>query len=68
MLMPYLIGCAQTKIINRCPDFPEPGSKVADELEKNCYPQTKCPALWDWIDRLYVLKDQLKISDQKNQN
>ena len=46
-----------------CPSFPEPGSGVDEELEMYCMPEEKCPELWDWINRLYKLKDQLEIKD-----
>ena len=67
-MIPLLIclsGCAEKKTEFKCdyPPFPKPGSKVDDELEKYCMPQEKCPELWDWIDRLYKLKDQLEIKD-----
>ena len=43
------------------PAFPEPNHKMTEELEKVCMPQEKCPLLWEWIDRLYKLKDELKV-------
>src|SRR3954463_4187838 len=63
VLMSLLTGCATSNptAINSCPAWPEPNSKVADELEKNCTPQEKCPYIWEWISRLYVLRDQLMV-------
>lgn len=57
-----LSGCAtEPDYKSDCPPFPEPGSGVDEELEKVCMPEEKCPELWDWIDRLYKLKDQLAV-------
>jgi hypothetical protein len=50
------------------PSFPEPDYKVDDELEANCYPESKCPHLWNWIERLYILKDQLKRANPETAN
>jgi len=75
MLMISLIGCAQTpQQINSCPVWPDPSPGVADELKENCIytvkeaqkmvcrREDKCRATWEWLDRLYVLKDQLSVS------
>ena len=62
VLMTSFIGCEQNHGINSCPVFPEPKREVADELKANCYPDDKCPATWEWLDRLYKLKDQLDVS------
>ena len=61
MLMLFLSGCVERTTTNSCPVWPEPNIKAADELEKYCYPEGKCPSVWEWVNRLYVLKDQLKI-------
>ena len=61
MLISFLSACEKQIPINSCPSFPEPGGKVADELEQACYPDSKCPETWKWIDRLYILRDQLKV-------
>ena len=35
------------------------GAGVAGELERLCVPEERCPALWDWLQRLDRLKRQL---------
>ncbi len=61
----YCVGCETKTTINSCPPWPNPGRNVADELEKYCYPESKCPYTWEWIDRLYILRDQLEIKTDK---
>ncbi|MBW8308075.1 MAG: hypothetical protein K0M45_00275 [Candidatus Paracaedibacteraceae bacterium] len=58
-------GCAQKLVTSNCPAFPIPSKQVAEELQANCYPETKCPATWQWIDRLYVLKDSSVVEIKK---
>lgn len=54
-------GCeTQSNLKFIAPPFPEPHPNMADELERVCMPDKKCPLLWEWIDRLYKLKDELK--------
>lgn len=64
LMMMLQISCGGCETQNNlkfiAPPFPEPHAHMADELEKVCMPQEKCPFLWEWIDRLYKLKDQLK--------
>ncbi len=42
-----------------CPPWPSAGAGVARELESLCLPEERCPALWDWLQRLDRLKRQL---------
>lgn len=62
--MILLSGCAKDKYALESgvtnPAFPSPHNNVSSELQKNCYPRSKCPAIWDWLDKLYKLKDQLE--------
>lgn len=59
-LMLLLTGCEKSPIVvTSCPSFPTPSHGVVGELKKHCMPDSRCPALWSWIDRLYILKDQL---------
>lgn len=61
-LLLFLSGCAKENNFNFTPPpFPEPHADVDNELEKVCMPQEKCPRLWEWIDRLYKLKDELEV-------
>jgi hypothetical protein len=62
----FLAGCGNQTTINSCPIWPDPKKEAADELERNCYPEEKCPAFWEWMNRLYILKDQLKVSEETN--
>lgn len=56
----FLSGCAQKTISVVNPPFPLPSDEVANELVRQCIPKENCPALWDWINDLYKLKDQLE--------
>ena len=60
ILMLCLSGCATEHKVISNPKFPMPDWPVAEELSANCYPREKCPATWMWIDKLYILKDQLE--------
>ena len=53
-----LCGCA-SPVATTCPPWPAAGPAVADELERALSQPEAWPAAWDWIDRLYKLKDQL---------
>jgi len=62
VLLPVLLsGCDHPTAVSSCPVFPYPDPRAADELEKYCMPQEKCPHLWDWMNNLYVLDQQLKV-------
>ena len=50
-------GCATAPVVSSCPPFPEPGLAVVGELER--LTEAEYPATWDWLDRLYRLRDQL---------
>jgi hypothetical protein len=39
------------------PDMPIAGVKVTEELDKNCTGKT-CPNLNDWLNELYIFKQQ----------
>lgn len=70
LLLPLLVllsltGCAH-KISDQptqpdlvLPMWPKAGPKVADELQKQCVPENKCPATWEWLSRLTKLRDKL---------
>lgn len=49
-------GCAGASS-SVCPPWPEAGPAVADELTR--LPEAEFAALWDWMARLDVLRDQL---------
>jgi len=63
VLLAFLSGCDRPIVVTSCPVFPYPDPKVADELEKYCMPQEKCPHLWDWMNNLYVLDQQLQVKE-----
>jgi hypothetical protein len=42
------------------PPFPEPNPAIADELQKAC-PKNKCTALYDWLGKLKVLREQMSL-------
>ncbi len=44
-----------------CPPWPIAGPSVAAELERVCLPEEHCPATWDWLKRLDLLKRQLDL-------
>ena len=56
-----LNGCAGTVPFSACPPWPSAGPAVADEIERALVPPAAFPATWDWLDRLYRLKDQLAV-------
>lgn len=82
MILSNGCGSPTTTVVNSCPPFPDPTSRVADELEECCmYTKDeaarlkrkrgdKCPSVWEWMNRLYVLKDQLEENKKmlSNQN
>ena len=43
-----------------CPPWPPTGAVVADEIESRMMPAENYPAFWDWVDRLDILREQLK--------
>ncbi len=61
-------ACVKTQEVIAVPKWPKPKEQVVDELEKNCTPESKCPALWEWLNRLYVLRDQLAYANQTSQS
>lgn len=54
-----LLGCSTTANYDNCPHFPIGGKKVADELESVPYQGNE--DFWEWIARLYKLKQELDI-------
>lgn len=42
-----------------CPAWPEPDPKMAQELEV-MLPEAENPHFWDWMDRVYKLRDKLE--------
>lgn len=53
-------SCASAEVNYRqCASFPIGGEKVAEELEKVPYSQFE--DFWEWIDRLYKLKQELDL-------
>lgn len=70
IVLPFLSGCATDSYKQApeivTPQWPYAGAAVADELEKVCIPENKCPALWDWLGRLDKLKEQLTSQAQNN--
>lgn len=63
-----LAGCAARSSDPAVPVWPVAGPAVAAELERACAPQVACPALWDWIARLDVLKRQLDIARDRRRD
>jgi hypothetical protein len=62
-----LIGCARENykpII--IPPYPIAGPAVAAELEEMCKNKNKCKAIFEWLNRLAVFKDQLEACKENN--
>ena len=62
LMLMFLTAC-ETVNSKPCPPYPIGGEKVANELSKVCYDKdgkNVCPVTFDWLSRLYVLKQQLK--------
>lgn len=55
----FLSGCART--ISSCPPYPVAGPAVGAEIKKVCNPVSDCPRLFEWLDRIGKLKDQLDL-------
>jgi len=58
LMMLYLNGCTTTRIDN-CPPWP-PATKAASTELRNACGKSPCPHVFEWLNRLYVLRDQLK--------
>jgi hypothetical protein len=54
-----LLGCSTKGNFNYCPAWPYGGAKVAEELEN--VPYDGYEDFWEWIARLYKLKQELDI-------
>ena len=66
----YLSGCESKKasFVHK-PQFPKTGKTVDNELRKYCMPKNKCPrgcvpkpicpGVWEWMNRLKILQQQL---------
>lgn len=52
----FVVSCSGVSV-NFCPNFPIAGYKVAKELEQT----GDFPHTWEWIARLYKLKQELDI-------
>ena len=59
LLVILLSGCSRTINSNFCPTFPLGGHKVAEELKK--VPYEGYEDTWEWIARLYKLKQELDL-------
>lgn len=59
LLVILLLGCSTTASYDNCPYFPIGGKKVAEELEN--VPYQGYEDFWEWIARLYKLKQELDI-------
>ena len=57
--MILLLGCSTKGNFNYCPAWPYGGTKVAEELEN--VPYDGYEDFWEWIARLYKLKQELDI-------
>lgn len=57
--MILLLGCSTKGNFNYCPAWPYGGAKVAEELEN--VPYDGYEDFWEWIARLYKLKQELDI-------
>jgi hypothetical protein len=69
LLLSGLAGCSAS-VPSVCPPFPEPDPRVIQELLLCCVeqdqdgalaPSRETQALWDWLDRVYKLRDQLEV-------
>ena len=66
MLLVTLSGCV-TRSYNTCivgkdlPDMPVAGDMVASEIEKLCTDSFKCFHLNNWLNELYLFKQQYLI-------
>ena len=59
LLAQFFLSSCVTANYNNCPTFPIGGAKVADELEK----AGELPNTWEWIARLYKLKQELDLCE-----
>ena len=57
LLVLLLLNSCKTTNFSYCPMFPIGGKEVAKELEK----AGELPNTWEWIGRLYKLKQELDI-------
>lgn len=63
MILTLSLGsCAKTLPSDTRPHWPKPGKEVAKELEDACYYKgvNHCPNIFEWLDKLYKLRDQLE--------
>lgn len=57
--MSLLASCVAKNFDSRCLVFPPAGEKVAKEMEKASFEEY--PNTWEWLGRLYKLKQEIEV-------
>lgn len=54
-------------IVSACPIFPSPHPDIVKELKEVC-PKDKCLHLYEWLEKLRILDEQLQIYQELFEN